>query len=133
MNDNSRSTTARCMGGRSPVLLTERQKSVSRFCASVRPPRANPSVSMIAFMAPEDVPDTPSITEAVVAQEMFEHAPGEGAMRPAALQRQIDTLAVLRTRRRGLAGRRLAGAARFYRSDDLLDRHAPLTARRDGY
>src|SRR6185312_1936578 len=62
VNDNSRSTTARCTGGRSPVLLTERQKSVSRFCASARPPRANPSVSMIAFMAPDDVPDTPSIT-----------------------------------------------------------------------
>jgi hypothetical protein len=62
VNDSSRSTTARCIGGKSPVLLTERQKSVSRFCASGRPPRANPSVSMIAFMAPDEVPETPSIT-----------------------------------------------------------------------
>ena len=40
--------------------------------------------------------------EPVVAQKLFEHAPGEGAVRAAALQREIDAL--------GLAARRFAPA-----------------------
>jgi hypothetical protein len=41
-------------------------------------------------MAPADVPEMPSITEPGLLQQPIQHAPGEGAMRAAALKRQID-------------------------------------------
>ncbi len=62
MNDSMRSTTTRCIGGKLPLLLTARQKSASRFCASARPPRASPSASITALTAPADVPEIPSKT-----------------------------------------------------------------------
>ena len=96
MNDNSRSTTARCSAGSSPSLLAARQKSASRFCASARPPRARPSASITAFMAPAEVPEMPSIASRSSLKQMVEHAPGEGAMRAAALQGEIDALGLLR-------------------------------------
>ncbi len=45
-------------------------------------------------------------TEAAVVEEMIEHAPGEGAMRAAALQRQADAfLRFARARRLTIAAR----------------------------
>src|SRR5215469_8767366 len=43
-------------------MLAARQKSASRLRASSGPPRASPSASMTAFIAPAEVPEMPSIT-----------------------------------------------------------------------
>ncbi len=40
-------------------------------------------------MAPAQVPEMPSIPSQGSFQQAIEHAPGEGAMRAAALQREI--------------------------------------------
>ena len=61
-NGNRRSTTPRCRSGRWPSTLTARQKSASRWRASSGPPRASPSASMIAFTAPAEAPEIPSIS-----------------------------------------------------------------------
>src|SRR5262245_47552631 len=62
MNENTRSITVFCSGGRSPSIDAPRQKSASRFCASFEPPRASPSASITALSAPAEVPEMPSIS-----------------------------------------------------------------------
>ena len=52
----------RCTSGRSPPRLAARQKSASRLRASSGPPRASPSASITALMAPADAPEMPSIS-----------------------------------------------------------------------
>ena len=61
---------------------------------------------MTAFTAPAEVPDTPSNVEPAVVQQMVEHAPGEGAVRAAALQREVDRLGFGRPRCARADGRR---------------------------
>ena len=43
-------------------------------------------------MAPAEVPEMPSIVEPALLEQPVEHAPGEGAVRAAALQREVDQL-----------------------------------------
>ena len=41
-------------------------------------------------MAPAEVPEMPSISQPGLLEQPIEHAPGEGAVRAAALQREVD-------------------------------------------
>ena len=48
---------------------------------------------MTAFRAPADAPEMPSIASRPSVSKLVEHAPGEGPMGSAALEREIDALA----------------------------------------
>ena len=76
----------------SPSRLAARQKSASRLRASSGPPRASPSATITALTAPAEVPEMPSISIRPSFEQFVEHAPGERAVRAAALQREIDAL-----------------------------------------
>ena len=91
-----RSSTARCGPGRPPPMLAARQKSERRLRASSGPPRASPSASITALTAPAEVPDDPDDVQPAVLQQVVEHAPGEGAVRAAALEGEADRLCRLR-------------------------------------
>ena len=49
-----------------------------------------PLTRTAAFIAPAEVPEMASICQPGFFEQAVQHAPGEGAMRPAALQREID-------------------------------------------
>ena len=49
-----------------------------------------PWAKTAAFIAPAEVPEIALDLEPVRLEQPVEHAPGEGAVRPAALQRQVD-------------------------------------------
>jgi hypothetical protein len=51
----------RWITGRSPSMLAARQKSASRVRATSGPPRARPSATITAFIAPAEAPEMPSI------------------------------------------------------------------------
>ena len=86
---SSTSSGVRRSGLSSAARDTLRQKSSSAARAPSAPPAAWPSASTAAFMAPADVPEMPSIAQPGLLEQPIQHAPGEGAMRAPALQRQI--------------------------------------------
>ena len=94
-NENRRSSALRCSSGRSPPRLAARQKSASRLRASSGPPRASPSASMHGIDRAGRRAGNALDLEPPVLEQMIEHAPGEGAVGAAALQRQIDALGAL--------------------------------------
>src|SRR5471030_488426 len=62
INENSRSEKTRLSFDISPSWLAARQKSARRFRASSEPPRARPSATITALIAPAEVPEMPSIS-----------------------------------------------------------------------
>ena len=60
-------------------------------------------------MAPADAPEMPSIAEAPVLEDVMDHAPGEGAVGTAALQREVDAFLGCFGRRRRCRLRPVAG------------------------
>ena len=61
-SENSRSEMTRLSFDMSPSRLAARQKSASRLRASSGPPRASPSATITALIAPAEVPEMPSIS-----------------------------------------------------------------------
>ena len=108
-NENSRSDHRALQRAAGRRRGSPRARNRPAACAPRRAAARSPSASITALTAPAEVPEMPSIVEPPVLEQMVEHAPGEGAMRAAALQRQIDALscrlsvAALARRRRGRA------------------------------
>ena len=106
---NSWSKTARA-AARHRALVADRAPEIREALAARprAPPSSQPSASTTAFIAPALVPVMRLDLEAPVLEERVEHAPGEGAMRAAALQREIDRLLAA-----GPASLRAAAGARM--------------------
>ena len=86
------STMDRRIGLYWAAALVADQNLSRHFRASAGPPRAMPSASATAFMAPALVPLTACDAKPLVLEELVEYAPGKGAMRAAALQGKFDRL-----------------------------------------
>ncbi len=86
--------------GSSPSRLTAAPelRRAARGAPSA-PPSRKPSARSTAFIAPALVPLMPSMSKPPVLEQRVEHAPGEGAMRAAALQREVDGFFAAVTRR----------------------------------
>ena len=63
---------------------------LSRVLGAAAP---SPSATSAALTAPAEVPADALDLEPAIGQDLVEHAPGEGAVRAAALQREVDALA----------------------------------------
>ena len=61
--------------GQLPPELPARQKSASR-CRVSAPPRARPSATITALIAPAEAPAMPSIVDPAIGQNLVERAPG---------------------------------------------------------
>ena len=85
---------------------TRIQNSCSRSRAPSLPPRSKPSTITTAFIAPALVPGDRVEAEPAILEELVDHAPGEGAMGAAALEREVDRLVIVGLLRHGPLGGR---------------------------
>ena len=86
------STNLRCAGPSEPSVETDSQNFSSLARAPSRPPSARPEAKTAAFIAPALAPLIAPISIALVFDQRVEDAPGVGAVRAAALKREIDDL-----------------------------------------
>ena len=87
-----RSHQVRCAGEKRAASLTAFQNAASAARAPSRPPRAYPSASTTAFIAPGARAARLDDLDPLVLEQPVEHPPGQRPVRPAALQRQVQRL-----------------------------------------